>query len=141
MTVAKTTLQLRAVDSPMYLKSQAQEEIGVTIKPADVSVTSVLHRKLELKNGGHSEFPTACAVLSLCRNLAVITLCWSERAGEYIDFFCTVKSWQGPIVNREPEKCAALEFHDIDQLPATTIDYVRYVELSCSSNACIELLS
>ena len=44
---------------------------------------------------------------------------------EYLDFFCTVKVWRGQIVNMEPDKCAALEFHHIDSLPATTIDYVR----------------
>jgi hypothetical protein len=41
-----------------------------------------------------------------------------------------VKSWDGQIVNKEPSKCSALEFHDIDHLPPTLIGYVRYLSLS-----------
>jgi hypothetical protein len=28
-------------------------------------------------------------------------------------------------MNMEPDKCAALEFHDLHRLPTSTIDYVR----------------
>ena len=33
-------------------------------------------------------------------------------------------------MNMEPSKCSALEFHDVDHLPPTLIDYVRYLSLS-----------
>mmetsp|Transcript_47563 Transcript_47563/g.69731 ORF Transcript_47563/g.69731 Transcript_47563/m.69731 type:complete len:98 (+) Transcript_47563:77-370(+) len=34
---------------------EAREEIGVIIKPSDVSVLSVVHRTLQLKNGNQRE--------------------------------------------------------------------------------------
>ncbi len=35
-------------------------------------------------------------------------------------------------MNMEPRKCSALEFHDVDHLPPTLIDYVRYLTRSRS---------
>lgn len=42
-----------------------------------------------------------------------------------IDLFFECHEWKGNIVNREHEKCAALTFFPIKQLPANTIDYIR----------------
>ena len=77
---------------------QAHEEVSVSIKTADVRVLSVVQRTLHLGNG---------------------------NAREYLDFFVTAP-WQGDIVNREPDKCSALQFFDPHSLPDSTIDYVRY---------------
>lgn len=44
-----------------------------------------------------------------------------------IDIFFECQDWQGSVVNREPEKCAALEFFPQNQLPVNTIDYIAYV--------------
>jgi 8-oxo-dGTP pyrophosphatase MutT (NUDIX family) len=43
----------------------------------------------------------------------------------YIDLFFRCHTWEGEIINREPEKCAALEYFPLDQLPANTVDYLR----------------
>ena len=42
-----------------------------------------------------------------------------------IDLFFTCDAWEGVPTNRETEKCAALDFFPIDQLPLSTIDYIQ----------------
>lgn len=42
-----------------------------------------------------------------------------------VAFFFTVTTWQGEPVNREPEKCGALEWFALDGLPDRMIDYCR----------------
>lgn len=42
-----------------------------------------------------------------------------------IDLFYECHEWQGDITNRESEKCAALTFFPIKQLPTNTIGYIR----------------
>lgn len=46
----------------------------------------------------------------------------SERLN--VDIFFECRLWQGFLVNREPEKCAALEYFPLDHLPANTIPYI-----------------
>jgi 8-oxo-dGTP diphosphatase len=41
-----------------------------------------------------------------------------------IDIFFECTAWQGTPVNREPEKCAALEFFLLADLPVKTIPYI-----------------
>jgi 8-oxo-dGTP diphosphatase len=41
-----------------------------------------------------------------------------------IDLFFECREWQGDIANEEPEKCAALTFFPIKQLPINTIGYI-----------------
>lgn len=43
---------------------------------------------------------------------------------DYINFFFLAENWYGEIRNMEPEKCAELEWFDMDNLPATTIPYI-----------------
>lgn len=42
-----------------------------------------------------------------------------------IDIFFECTAWQGTIINREPDKCAALEYFPLEQLPSNIIDYVE----------------
>ncbi|MCZ8519231.1 MULTISPECIES: NUDIX hydrolase [Paenibacillus] len=49
---------------------------------------------------------------------------WSDT-GEWIDFFLTVKSWQGEPFNKEPDKCSELLWVPLDALPDDTIAHVR----------------
>ncbi len=42
-----------------------------------------------------------------------------------VDLFFMCEDWKGTITNREPTKCAGLEFHPIDNLPENTIDYIE----------------
>lgn len=44
---------------------------------------------------------------------------------ERVSLFFTPTRWHGPPRNREPEKCAALEWTPRDALPARTIPYIR----------------
>lgn len=40
-----------------------------------------------------------------------------------VDIFFDCQSWCGEIQNKEPEKCAGLEFFSLDELPSSMIDY------------------
>jgi len=44
---------------------------------------------------------------------------------ENIDIFITCNKWEKDIFNKEPEKCAALEFFSISKLPENTIEYIK----------------
>jgi len=44
---------------------------------------------------------------------------------ERVDFFFTTDTWQGEVVNREPELCSDLSWFGIDNLPPNTILYIR----------------
>jgi 8-oxo-dGTP diphosphatase len=44
---------------------------------------------------------------------------------ERIDFFMTVRSYEGRIENKEPEKCDDLKWFSLEVLPENTVDYVR----------------
>ena len=44
---------------------------------------------------------------------------------ERVSLFFTPRRWHGPPRNREPDKCAALEWTPRDALPARTIPYIR----------------
>ncbi|WP_426448928.1 NUDIX hydrolase [Paenibacillus sp. S-38] len=46
-------------------------------------------------------------------------------AGEWIDFYLTVRSWQGEPANMEPDKCSELVWAPLDALPEDTIPHVR----------------
>lgn len=41
-----------------------------------------------------------------------------------VDVFFDCPSWEGKVVNCEPEKCAQLEFFSLDGLPSPTIEYI-----------------
>ncbi|MGY2061025.1 NUDIX hydrolase, partial [Nocardia gipuzkoensis] len=71
---------------------EADEEIGVTIKPEDVQFSHIMH---------------------------------NSSSGGRMAFFFTVQNWQGVPTNREPDKCAALEWFSTDDLPYHMIDYCR----------------
>jgi 8-oxo-dGTP pyrophosphatase MutT (NUDIX family) len=42
-----------------------------------------------------------------------------------IDLFFECDEWQGSPTNREPDKCATLEYFPLQQLPPNTIDYIN----------------
>ena len=44
---------------------------------------------------------------------------------EMIDYFFECFKWKGTITNKEPEKCAALKFFDVKQLPNNIIPYIK----------------
>jgi 8-oxo-dGTP diphosphatase len=58
-------------------------------------------------------------------DLAVVGVmhCW--EGDEYIHFFLATNRWSGAIINAEPDKCDELVWHDLNDLPANVIPYVR----------------
>lgn len=44
---------------------------------------------------------------------------------ENVDLFFECQKWQGSVENKEPEKCAGLQFFPTDNLPDRTIAYMR----------------
>lgn len=72
---------------------EAHEEVGVTVKPDELTPAHTMHRHC----GDH----------------------------ERIDFFFAVKSWDGEFTNKEPEKCDALAWFSLSQLPTNTIPYIQ----------------
>jgi 8-oxo-dGTP diphosphatase len=71
------------------------EESGIKFLDKDIKIAHVMHRKSNTDN--------------------------SER----VDTFFVVKNWSGEVTNCEPHKCDELVWHDFDNLPENTIDYVK----------------
>lgn len=72
---------------------EAEEEIGILIDPAHLSILHIMHIKVD-------------------RN--------------YMDLFFECHSWRGEPVNKEPEKCASIQYFPIHALPTNTVDYVAH---------------
>lgn len=76
---------------------EAKEEIGVNIEKKDLQLVHVSHR------------------LS------------AESGRVYIDFYFKVKSFQGEIINGEPEKCDDLSWFALDSLPPNILPQLPFV--------------
>jgi len=59
---------------------------------------------------------------------------YSNRQNVDIFFECT--SWEGDIKNQEPEKCAALEFFPLANLPDNTIPYIARTLQAAANGIC-----
>jgi ADP-ribose pyrophosphatase YjhB (NUDIX family) len=70
---------------------EATEEVGVTVKPEDLTFRSVIMRKAE--EGDH----------------------------ERVDFFFDVMRYEGTLHNNEPEKCDKVGWFEIQELPVNTV--------------------
>ncbi|MEU7138581.1 NUDIX domain-containing protein [Nocardia sp. NPDC046473] len=80
---------------------EADEEIGVSIKPEDVQFSHIMH---------------------------------NSSSGGRVAFFFTVRNWHGEPDNREPDKCAVLEWFSTDALPSRMIDYCRLAMTSIADS-------
>ncbi len=56
---------------------------------------------------------------------------FSIKERVYLDFFFSAESWYGEITNREPEKCSALAWFDLDNLPDNMIPYIKNTLQNC----------
>lgn len=86
-------------ESAVYaLAREAEEEIGIQVVPAALTMAHVMHRRSTLTDCGNSE---------------------------RVDFFFTAEWWDGDITNREPHKCDEVGWYPVTDLPQATIPYVR----------------
>ncbi|MEX1112021.1 MAG: NUDIX domain-containing protein [Candidatus Andersenbacteria bacterium] len=74
---------------------EAKEEAGITLQASDLNFAHVMHR---LKEG---------------------------QTDERIDLFFAASNWNGNMTNIEPEKHGGLSFFPLDQLPDTTVPFIR----------------
>lgn len=44
---------------------------------------------------------------------------------EYIDFFFVITKWEGEIIIGEPNKCDAMDWFSLDQLPENILPYIK----------------
>jgi 8-oxo-dGTP diphosphatase len=51
----------------------------------------------------------------------------TDPKDDYLTIFFECTDWQGEFINNEPEKCAGVEWFDIDKLPENTIPYIAQV--------------
>lgn len=78
---------------------ESEEEIGILLTPDSLTALSTLHRT----NGG------------------------SRVLDQRVDFFFSCTQWEGEPRVREPEKCAALQWFELDQLPELMPAHERHV--------------
>lgn len=76
---------------------ESKEEIGVTLRPEDISVAHVMHRKS------------------------------AGEANERIDVFFIARTWAGEPENLEPNKCDHIQWFSHSDLPLKTLPYIRHV--------------
>jgi len=84
---------------------EAKEELGILINSENLNLVHVLHRKSDS----------------------------DDNSNERIDFYFEATAWQGEITNEESEKCEALKWFDLNDLPVNAIAPVKSV-LHCLSN-------
>ncbi|WP_159887388.1 NUDIX hydrolase [Paenibacillus puerhi] len=49
----------------------------------------------------------------------------NSDSGEWVDFFLSVRTWEGEPSNREPDKCSEMGWFPVDSLPSDMIGYVK----------------
>ena len=58
-------------------------------------------------------------------SLSIVQAMHRKSSRERVDFFLRVTAWQGTIRNHEPNKCEALQWFPLQELPENTIPYIR----------------
>ena len=61
----------------------------------------------------------------LPQDLTLKTICHSNKGAEYLQFYLECQKWSGEIKNKEPNKCARLEWCDWDNTPEKTCPYLK----------------
>ncbi len=74
---------------------ESKEEIGVVLKPENLSVVHVMQRSRP------------------------------EKANDRIDVFFITRAWEGNPENMEPEKCDHIQWFSLSDLPIKTIPYIK----------------
>ncbi|HCP08480.1 MAG TPA: NUDIX hydrolase [Candidatus Moranbacteria bacterium] len=84
----------------MTLVREAKEEINIDIDAEDLEVVHVLSRNEKLN---------------------------PQEIRERIDIFFKPAKWRGEIKNMEPEKCDAIAWFPLSDLPENIIPYIKFV--------------
>ena len=58
-------------------------------------------------------------------NIEIVSVIHRKSDDERIDFFLTAHSWDGKIMNMEPQKCDDLSWFQINNLPHNVIPYIK----------------
>ena len=58
-------------------------------------------------------------------DLEVVGVIHSMSDREYVNFFLKASEWSGEVTNMEPDKCDALRWFDMADLPENTVPYAR----------------
>ena len=61
----------------------------------------------------------------LPQDLILKTVCHSNKGQEYLQFYFECRKWTGEIENKEPNKCAQLEWHDWASVPEHSCPYLK----------------
>jgi ADP-ribose pyrophosphatase YjhB (NUDIX family) len=77
---------------------EANEEVGLALNPAQLTLRHTMHRKAEPGN---------------------------DTGMERLDLFFDIREWAGEPVNAEPHKCDELHWAALDNLPPDVIPEVR----------------
>jgi len=80
---------------------EMKEEINICVKPENLSVCHVMHRFHHMPQ--------------------------EDISYEQIDVIFAVKSYEGIIQNNEPDKCDALDFFPIADLPVNTSPFIKEI--------------
>lgn len=59
------------------------------------------------------------------RDTKLVHVMHRRETDERVDFFFAVSAWEGEPFNTEPDRCGELRWVQIDDLPDTTIPYIR----------------
>ncbi len=73
-------------------------------------------------------------VVIVPRDTEVVGVMHRQDEEERIDFFVRVHAWVGEPYNKEPEKCAELEWFHLDALPPNIVPYVYRALLNYKHN-------
>ena len=76
-------------------------------------------------NAAIRECAEEVAVIVKPEDAEVVLTMHRKSTDERIDFFVTIKDWQGEIRNNEPNKCDDLSWFDLNSLPKNMIAYIR----------------
>jgi|SRR5579885_1036003 len=76
----------------------------------------------------------------LPENCKLVHVMHSKTNNERMGFFFEVKQWKGKVTNMEPNKCGALTWFDINELPGNMVMYARYaIERYKKMNYCLNM--
>lgn len=76
---------------------ETKEEIGITIKPENITLVHLMYRPRH------------------------------DETGERVDIFFTTNIWSGEITNKEPHKCGDLRWFSQTEMPENIVPYVKSV--------------